>query len=72
MANVADFAKADIARGARIFKLKCAKCHTINKDGINMNGPNLYGFFGRQSGLANAYPYSTANKSAGMANYSII
>jgi len=47
--------QADIARGALIFKLKCAQCHTIRKDGRvsagrGKIGPSLYGVYGRTAG----------------------
>ncbi|HBX98236.1 MAG TPA: cytochrome c family protein, partial [Hyphomonas sp.] len=34
-------ASADIARGERTFKGKCATCHTIDQGGANGTGPNL-------------------------------
>ena len=36
--------------GAKLFKAKCATCHTSNEGGPNKQGPNLYGVMGRQSG----------------------
>ena len=36
--------------GAKIFKAKCATCHTCNEGGPNKQGPNLFGVLGRQSG----------------------
>ena len=36
--------------GAKIFKAKCATCHTANDGGPNKQGPNLFGVMGRQSG----------------------
>ena len=36
--------------GAKIFKAKCATCHTCNEGGPNKQGPNLFGVIGRQSG----------------------
>ncbi|MDJ0920213.1 MAG: c-type cytochrome [Henriciella sp.] len=35
-------ASADIARGERSFRAKCATCHTIEEGGANGTGPNLY------------------------------
>ena len=40
--------------GAKLFKAKCATCHTSNEGGPNKQGPNLYGVIGRQSGQARA------------------
>ena len=36
--------------GAKLFKAKCATCHTCNEGGPNKQGPNLFGVIGRQSG----------------------
>mmetsp|Transcript_29935 Transcript_29935/g.95578 ORF Transcript_29935/g.95578 Transcript_29935/m.95578 type:complete len:87 (-) Transcript_29935:107-367(-) len=34
--------------GAKLFKAKCATCHTANDGGPNKQGPNLWGVMGRQ------------------------
>merc|ERR1711908_237883 len=52
--------------GAKIFKAKCATCHTCNEGGPNKQGPNLFGVIGRASGQVAGFKYTEANKGSGI------
>jgi cytochrome c len=58
-------AAGDGAQGERLFNQQCKACHTIDKGGHNLVGPNLNGLFGRKAGSAD-YRYSDAMKTSGI------
>ena len=57
-------AGADPTRGADVAK-KCAICHSFDKGGPNLIGPNLYGVLGRKVASHEGYEYSDALKAKG-------
>ena len=52
-------------RGAELWA-KCKSCHTVEKGGRNIVGPNLHGVFGRRAGALPTYNYSPAMKAAAL------
>ena len=52
-------------RGAELWA-KCKACHTDEKGGRNIVGPNLHGVFGRRAGALPNYSYSPAMKQAAL------
>ena len=56
--------EGDSKKGAKLFKAKCAQCHTIEKGGNAKQGPPLWGLPGRTSGTCDGFAYSEANKNA--------
>ncbi|MEL7109353.1 MAG: c-type cytochrome [Pseudomonadota bacterium] len=51
---------ADLARGERSFKAKCASCHTIEQGGSDGTGPNLYATLGAAKQSHAGFSYSGA------------
>jgi cytochrome c len=54
-------AKADVGRGEAAAKT-CVTCHTFDKGGRNLVGPNLWGVVGREKGSVTTFNYSAAMK----------
>ena len=44
----------------------CKACHTIDKDGEDMLGPNLWNAYGAKAASKADFPYSTALRNAGI------
>ena len=57
-------ASADLGRGEQSAK-KCAACHTFDKGGRNLVGPNLWGIIGRPKASIPGVNYSAAMKAKG-------
>src|SRR5204862_4591184 len=57
-------ANADMKRGENSAK-KCQACHTFNKGGRNLVGPNLWGVVGRQRGSDPGFNYSGGMQAKG-------
>jgi len=56
--------KASPEAGQDAFK-KCLQCHTPDKGGRNLVGPNLWGVVGRKMATVQGFPYSDAMKNKG-------
>jgi cytochrome c len=57
-------AGGDAGHGGDVAK-KCAICHSFDKGGANLIGPNLYGVLGRKVASHEGYEYSDALKAKG-------
>jgi cytochrome c len=58
--------EGDVKKGAKLFKAKCAQCHTAEKGGAAKQGPPLWNLFGRAAGTGEFGAYSDAMKKSGM------
>jgi cytochrome c len=57
-------ASSDVARGENAAK-KCVSCHTFQKGGANLIGPNLWGIVNRPRAALAGFNYSAAMKGKG-------
>jgi len=54
------------SRGQRVFNQQCRSCHTLEKGGASVAGPNLHGVFGRKAGATEGYQASEAMVKSGI------
>ncbi len=59
-------AMADDPSPGAVALQKCTICHSLDKDGANRVGPNLFGVFGRKAGAVAGFTYSDAMKQSGI------
>lgn len=59
----APYKDADRSRGERQAQI-CRACHSFDRDGPNMIGPALFGFFGTEVGTRAGFEYSAAMRDA--------
>jgi cytochrome c len=64
--SAAPAAAADVTHGKLVFSQQCSVCHSSNKGGGTLAGPNLYGVVDRRAGAAPGYGYSKALKDSGL------
>ena len=57
------YTNADPANGERQAQV-CRACHSLDRDGNNMIGPALYGFFGAPAGVREGFEYSPVLRNA--------
>ena len=53
-------------RGERIFNQQCKTCHTLEKGGASLIGPNLFGIFGQKAGAGQGFAHSEAMTKSGI------
>lgn len=58
-------AGGDAEKGEKVFN-RCMSCHTPDKGGRHLDGPNLFGVFSREAGSLDDYNYSEAMKNSGV------
>jgi len=63
--TLAAAAAGDPVKGQNVYK-RCAVCHTIDKNGGDALGPNLFGVVGRKAGTRAGYAYSAPLKASNL------
>jgi cytochrome c len=58
-------AAAPAADGKKVW-IQCQSCHTLNKGGKDLTGPNLHGLFGRKAGTKAGFAFSPGMKAYGV------
>lgn len=56
----------DATKGAKVFKQRCAQCHTVEQGGKHKTGPNLHALIGKKTGRAAGFSYTQANLKKGI------
>lgn len=56
----------DVEAGKRVAKKTCTVCHSFEKGGKVVYGPNLFGIYGQPAAAIEGYKYSKALKSSGL------
>lgn len=59
----APYSDADRPSGGRQAQI-CKACHSLDRDGPNMIGPALHGFFGKEVGSRSGFEYSAVMRNA--------
>jgi cytochrome c len=65
-ATTASAQVGDATKGERVFNMQCKACHTLERGGASVAGPNLHGLIGRKSGAGTNYSYSEVMRKFGI------
>lgn len=55
-----EIALSELAQKGKRLYLRCRSCHTVEKDGIHLTGPNLHGLIDARAGVKPGYAFSEA------------
>lgn len=56
----------DAKEGAKLFKAKCASCHSVDKGGPTKQGPNLYAIMGKTAASSAGFKFTEKLKKTGI------